>query len=211
MTLIAGTDGPLVPPLLKPNDKIVPVDSVFCRTTDEDDGDASLLTVKSSANKYEVTAGFDHLNFGGDKYRIKDNPAVSKPILDGLSDWVVGKTLTKNTREFDDNYTISFAEIEVEVEYNVRGRDVDRLALVMYGMDGNEKWHIFGTHTDAAGKIIYSVPINGNSLKDGSVRLSTSHVFKESDGIWKIVYTLSKLKPGQTKVPLEPSAHFALP
>ncbi len=100
----------------------------------------------------------------------------------------------------------------LEVEYNVRGRDVDRLALVMYGMDGNKKWHIFGTHTDAAGKIIYSVPIEDNSRERPlSLRLSTSQVFNRSDGIWRIVYTLSKLKPGQTTVPLEPSAHFALP
>jgi hypothetical protein len=213
MTLIAGTKGVLEPPyLLGENDKIVPVDSVFCRTSKLSDGDASLLKVNSMKTKYEVEDEFDHLEFGDSTFRISENTKVKDAIIRGLSDWVVGRTLSANVIPFNDYYTIQFGEIEVEVQYNVMGRDIDRVALVIYGQDGSYKWHVFGTYADATGKITYSEPIAGNSAgRNPALKLYTNHLFQESQGIWNVVFELIPLKPGQETVALEPSANFELP
>jgi pimeloyl-ACP methyl ester carboxylesterase len=214
MTLIAGTDGVLNSPyLMGENDKVVPVDSVFCRTSNPDDGDNSLLAVNPSANKYEYTAPFDHSNFGGENYKINDHPEVKGPIVQGFSDWTVGKLIDSNVIKFDDNYTVHYAEFSIKLEYNVMKRDTDRVALVIYAQDGNFNWHVCGLYADAAGNILYSDPINGNTADENVVSptLSTVRLFTEDEGIWRIVFAVVPLKPGQTTVSLVPDADFALP
>ncbi len=197
--------------MLGDNDKVVPVDSVFCRTSNPDDGDKSLIAVNPWANKYQYTAPFDHFNFGGNDFRIAGHPEVKVPIVQGLSDWTVSKLIGSNVTKFDDDYTIHYAEFSIKLEYNVMGRDTDRVALVIYAQDGNLNWHVCGLYADAAGNITYSNPINGNSADEGLPTLSTNHLFTEDQGIWRIVFEVVPLKPGQTKVSLEPGANFALP
>jgi hypothetical protein len=213
MTLIAGTDGLLDSPyFLGENDKVVPVDSVFCRTDKKNDGNESLLVVPPSAVKYEYMAGFNHFNFGGPDFRIKDHPKVKDAITEGLSDWVVGKSLVKEFARFDDNGAIKNANIKVQVEYNSMGRDFDRVALVIYAQDENLNWHVCGDYVDTTGNVTYFESISGNSVKHiDPLTLSTDYFFAKEEGIRQVVFELVPLEPGQTSVPLEPSGTFELP
>ena len=215
MTLIAGNNGildPLFDPFLGENDKIVPVDSVFCRTTATDDGDKSLLKVNPWAEKHEYTAEFDHLEFGSEDYRIKDHPEVYSRIQKGLSDWIVATNINSFVDTYDDLLTIEYTESLVELQYNVPKGEHDRVALVIYARDGSNQWHIGGTHVDESGNVIFSEPIDGNSIVNLlPLRLYTNENFAREDGIWRVLPELVSLKPGQTTVPLEPSAKFIMP
>ncbi|MBN2333907.1 MAG: carboxypeptidase regulatory-like domain-containing protein [Deltaproteobacteria bacterium] len=210
MTMIAGTKG-ILASLLGDNDKVVPVDSVFCRTTADNDGDKSLLRVNASAKKFEYRAEFDHFEFSTDEYRLRDNPEVYDPIQQGFSDWVVGKSILSAVTFYDDNVTINSAACEVEVQYNVWNEDIDRVVLVIYAMDQDYKWHLCGTSADKDGNVIDSAPIDGNSIELAPLQLHDSAHFAEEARIWRVTYELIPLAPGQTTVPLVPSANFTLP
>ncbi len=211
MTLIAGIKG-FLDPLLGENDKVVSVDSVFCRTTADNDGDKSLLKLNASAEKTEVIEDFDHLEFSTDDYRLSEIPEVYDSIKRGFSDWVVGKSILSNIEHYDDNFTISSAEFGVDVQYNVWNGDLDRVLLVIYALDGDNKWHIRGEYVDEAGNIKFAEPINGNSnTLTESLQLHDNALFTQKEGIWQIKYELISLNHGQTKVSLVPSATFTLP
>ena len=219
MTLIAGTDkGVLGHILFLPsteNDGVVPVDSVFCRTSDPNDGSKSLLD-QSSLNIYESTFGFTHFNFGGDTFRIGGNQALEEEIAHGLSDWVVTKLVNYQIDLFssdpDDPEYIKYVEYEVRVQYNVYERTIDRLALVIYAKDENGEWHISGNYADSQGNITYSDPIEGNSEAIlPPTELSTNALFQETDKITDLAFVVVRLKPGQNTVPLEPEGNFGLP
>jgi uncharacterized protein YkwD len=212
MTLMAGTDGVLDSPyLLGENDKAVPVDSVFCRTSNQNDGDKSWLEVNPPAHKYEYKQAFNHFDFGGELYRIRDHQEVEASIVQGLSDWVVGKVIDSNVIKYDDDYTIQYVEASVEIEYNVIGRDFDRVALVIYGQDGALNWHVCGGYASPAGNITYADEIRNNSADVEPLRISTSHLFGANEAIWRVIIELVPLKPGQTTVPLEPNGNFGMP
>jgi hypothetical protein len=212
MTLIAGTDGLLDSRyLLGKNDKFVPVDSVFCRTDKKNDGDASLLVVSPSAKKHEYTEGFNHFNFGGPDFRIKDHPELKDLITKGLSDWVVGKSLVKEVVRFDDNNAIKNVNFKVQVEYNSKGRDFDRVALVIYAQDEKLNWHVCGDYVDDNGNIIRSSDVTGNSQGKSPCIIETDEAFKQEEGIRQVVFELVPLEPGETSVPLKPSGTFELP
>ena len=58
----------------------------------------------------------------------------------------------------------------------------------------------------------FSEPIYGNSIVDSlPLRLYTYKNFAREDGIVHVVNELVALKPGQTRVPLEPSGNFTMP
>jgi len=212
MTLIAGTHGFLCSRfLLGENDKVVTVDSVFCRTDKKNDGDESLLVVSQPAKKYEYTEGFNHFNFGGLEFRIKDHPKVKDAITKGLSDWVVGKSLVKEVAWFDDNAAIKNANFKVRVEYNSMGRDFDRVALVIYAQDEKLNWHVCGDYVDNNGNIIRISDVTGNSQGKSPCIIETDEAFKKEEGIRQVVFELVPLEPGQESVPLEPRGNFELP
>ncbi|MCF6249312.1 MAG: hypothetical protein L3J69_18440, partial [Desulfobacula sp.] len=171
----------------------------------------SLLKVNPGNSITEVTDEFTHLGFSK-KYRIKALPKVYTAIQKGLSDWVVGKSLLSKTARYDDNYTVESAEFEVEVQYNVWNNTYDRVVLVIYAMDADNKWHVKGTYVDGAGNITFSESINDNSKsRVEPLKLQTSQLFIKEDGIWQVKCELIPLNPGDTKVSLTPSANFTLP
>ena len=229
MTLIAGTEkGSTGNILFLPsteNDGVVPVESVFCRTSNPDDGLKSLLEIQQSAKVYESIFEFNHFSFGGSHFRIKDNPAVENAITHGFSDWVVTKLVNAQVNKYEpDLEYIEYAEFEVDVEYNVfkpneedlfdgrESRDIDRLALVIYAKDEYGQWHVSGNYADAQGNITYSNPIEGNSKNvDPPLTISTTALFLESGKIMDLAFEVIRLKPGQETVPLEPKGDFGLP
>jgi hypothetical protein len=232
LTLIAGTDNSKLSGLIlpKPNDSVVPVDSVFCRTTDsKDDPKASLLSVCPEAHgrpnlKYEHTAPFNHYTFGAAEFRVRDNEDVRDAILHGLTDWVVSKLLDSKIMTFTDTYYIKSADFTVEVEYNTfkpneqdleagrTGRDIDRVALVIYGQDESGRWHVRGDYAGGDGKLLRSESVVGNSINDDPpITLSTSALFTESEKIVRVAFVVARLRPGRTEVPLDPSGGFGLP
>jgi pimeloyl-ACP methyl ester carboxylesterase len=217
MTLIAGTDKGITGHLFflpsTENDGVVPVDSVFCRTSDPNDGSASLLE-QPSLKIYESTYGFTHFNFGGDKFRIGGNQALEEEIANGLSDWVVTKLVNYQIDLFSsDPKYIEFVEYKVSVQYNVYKRTMDKLALVIYAKDENGQWHVSGNYADSQGNITYSDPIEGNSEAIFPPKeLSTNALFQETDKITDLAFEVVRLKPGQETVSLEPGTDgFGLP
>ena len=125
---------------------------------------------------------------------------------------MVGININSYFTTYDDKPTIEYTESEVEVQYNVPKREHDRVALVIYGQDGRNQWHIGGTHADARGNVIFSEPIYNNSKdRDDPLLLHTKMLFKQEAGIRRVVTELVSLKPGQTTVPLEPSMIFTMP
>lgn len=212
MTLIAGTDGLHFPLLgVGENDKVVEVDSVFCRTFNPDDGDASLLTVDPSSTKYEYRSGFNHFNFGTEKYRIKDHISLKNRILEGLSDWGVSEIINTVNETFDENGDIiKYTEATIKVQFNTMHRDFDRLVLVIYGRGTDNSWHVGGKYVDPEGNVISSREVAGNSKEVGAESLSTGQSYSESQGIGEIATALIRLKPGENKVPLSPNGGFFL-
>ena len=119
-------------------------------------------------------------------------------------------TLITGTDGYDSLFLDGENDIIVPVD-SVFCRTSNPLALVIYAQDGSSKWHVCGNFADATGNILYSQPIQGNSTEVGSLNISTSHLFAESEGIYLVVFELVPLRPGQTTVSLEPSADFKLP
>ena len=133
-------------------------------------------------------------------------------IQQGFSDWVVSANINSYFTTYDDKTTINYTESEVEVQYNISGSEHARVALVIYGQDGDNQWHIGGTFADESGNVKFSELIYENSkYRDVSLFLYTSMFFKQEAGIRHVVNELVVLKPGQTTVPLEPSANFTMP
>jgi hypothetical protein len=232
LTLIAGTDGSKVTGLIlpKPNDSVVPVDSVFCRTTDSKDAPkASLLSVSPETHgrpnlKYEYTAPFNHYTFGDKNFRIRNNVNIRDAIVHGLTDWVVSKHHDSKIMTFTDTDYIKSADFTVDVEYNTftpneqdleagrTVRDIDRVALVIYGQDESGRWHVRGDYAGGDGKLLRSESVLGNSINnENQKRLSTSTLFAESEKILRVAFVVVHLKPGKTEVPLDPSGGFGLP
>jgi hypothetical protein len=237
-TLIAGTDSNdwIGRNLLEQqNDRVVPVDSVFCRTSDPNDDDASLLRVLNPQryHKYEYEYGFNHYNFGFDEFRLSQ---ISDEITQGLSDWVVEKKYDDPATPENDNYfhkpessTSGDAQAMVEVEYNVYDRDIDQALLVIYAKDSvweNGHWHIApgpNNGADTNGQVRRAVDINeiyNNSadrpITDDPVRLSAyvefpAHESDPSQQIVDIRVLVIPLKPGQTEVPTVPISNFSVP
>lgn len=233
LTLIAGTDNSKLSGLIlpKPNDSVVPVDSVFCRTSDrKDDPKSSLLSVRPEAHgrpnlKYEYTAPFNHYSFGDKNFRIRNNVNIRDAILHGLTDWVVSKEYDSKIRTFIDTYYIKSADFTVDVEYNIfkpneqdveagrTARDIDRVALVIYGQDEGGRWHLRGDYAGGDGHLIRSEPVKGNSIVNINEpkRISSNASFVESEKIVRVAFVVVHLKPGQTEVPLNPYGGFGLP
>ncbi|MCF8068361.1 MAG: hypothetical protein K9L30_07230 [Desulfobacterales bacterium] len=242
MTLIAGTDNSDIflpgscPGLEEPNDGIVPLISVFCRPTCcPDDPNQSLLKVKGpdssdkytsdrSARKFEYNFPFNHGNFGERDYRLEAHPEIRNKIITGLSDWVVAKTTNSQIDKYpspDDEY-IMYSEFEAEIQYNVfkqtdqsdprQSRDIDRVALLIYGQDENDNWHLGGSYTDDQGNLLYSDSISGNSIDLAQpLKVSTSAVFNEDQKIVKVEFEVLPIHSDKPTVPLEPSGKYKMP
>jgi hypothetical protein len=235
MTLIAGTDSSKTVGLLlpKPNDSVVPVDSVFCRTSYLGDDLKSLLNIQRPNEKYEYTFGFNHDNFGGEDFKIEDNPELEKAIIHGLSDWSVSKLFSQRVEMYPQSTAIEYAEFEVDVEFNTfepndqdirHNRDVrdrNRILLVIYGKDRSGGWHIASTYTDDEGKITFSESIEGNSIEKRPVeplRLSCNASFDKEDDIIQICFSVVPVKRDPDtleytpeKVPATPGGNFGIP
>jgi len=212
MTLIAGTDGFLDHPvLLGKNDRVVPVDSVFCRTSSLFDAeDASLLMVNENAVKYECEAHFNHKNFGTENYRINQYENVKTPIIRGFSDWVVSELVSSSIEKYPAGF-IKAAAFECRVEYNVWGRDCDAFVPVLYGRDKHGRYHIYGNSVDHNGHVTQRQLIYGNSADVGSEEVLLVTNFNESDEIESVSLSIVALKPGQNKINLIPAADFGMP
>lgn len=224
LTLIAGTDSNELGGeyLELPNDSIVSESSVYCLTSDPYDGDASLLSVYPSAKMLKYDFDFNHHNFGWKDYRIESHQDLQDAITHGLSDWIVAKTTDAPEPTMSGtipNYIV-YAKIEVDVEYNVfeqnekdhdrESRDIDRVALVIYGKSVDGPYRIGGM-ADPSGNIIESASISGNSKYKGKVPLSAEVWFDKTQEVTSVTYDVVPLKPDQTSVPLAPLGKFGLP
>ena len=229
LSLIAGTDSGLLGGLYLPlpNDMIVPLESVFFRTSDPDDEEwRSLVEIERPNKKYEYGFGFNHFNFGDKDFRIKDNVEVKDAILHGLSDWVVAELIQSQVAGHPDSNYVQYAEFEVEVQYNVfeendsevrEYRDYNCVVLVIYGQDENDQWHIAG-YADAEGDITYSVPIQGNSQNIADPLTPSANIYyPEETQIKRVEFAFMPWKRTPDgrhippKVPLEPDPNFGLP
>ncbi len=126
---------------------------------------------------------------------------------------------------FTDTDYIKSADFTVDVEYNTfkpneqdleagrTARDIDRVALVIYGQDESGQWHVRGDYAGGDGKIIQSEPVIGNSTIHVEIplRIGTKANFIESEKIIRVAFVVVHLKPGKTEVPLDPSGGFGLP
>ncbi|MCF8068359.1 MAG: carboxypeptidase regulatory-like domain-containing protein [Desulfobacterales bacterium] len=226
MTLIAGTDGLAITGLDWPNDKIVPLTSVFCRPTQQPYSSKSLLQVKGNAKKLEYDFPFSHLTFGELNFRLKNNTDVRDKIINGFSDWIVAKRIDSYIPSYySGSGYLADMECEVEVEYNVldpqldpsdnrQARDYDRIALVIYAIDESGNYHVGGDYVNAQGDLIRTEPIVGNSIDRGSnnpLELFSRASFLESDKIVSVECELSWIKPNQTTVSLVPKGNFKMP
>jgi carbon monoxide dehydrogenase subunit G len=231
MTLVAGTDSSWWSDILLEgeNDRVVPVSSVFCRTSSPDDGETSLFPDE----KIEKTAkyGFNHFNFSTDSFRFKDNPSLRDDIYQGLSDWVVSRTAEDPSTPYADNEVLfpdeedeGYARTRVEVQYNCYGRDIDRVVLVIYYKDGQDNWHIApspdnGADTDGSLRSAKVETIaTGNSVKrDKALALSATCTFPRVDPgdptteVRQVKYNVIRLVPGESSVSREPGGHFSTP
>ncbi len=186
MTLIAGDKGfedPFLDSLLGPSDQVVPVDSAFCRTTDPNDGKESLLKVHPGNKITEVTDEFTHTGFSTDEYRIIDHDQIYIPIQQGLSDWVVGKSLVSNVVKYDDFFTVASADFQVEAQHNVWDNTYDRVVPAIYAMDTDNNWHVKGDYVNESGNVIKSEPIEANSKDQPTRTLQTNVVFAQDENI----------------------------
>jgi hypothetical protein len=113
----------------------------------------------------------------------------------------------------------------MEVQYNVYGRDIDKIAIVMYASDatnandGEGNWHILAGDANADGTLkndAATVINDGNSFYRATPvsRLLTPS-FPKTGGdpekmIDKIQVVVYPLKMEKTSVPLVPTAGFGL-
>ncbi len=231
MTLIAGTDG--APWFGEPNDKVVPVSSVFCYKSGSSDGSKSLFDAAKVRDR--LTYDFDHFNFGSMTYRIKDNEKLRTEIFKGLSDWTVSTSEKSPYAPYTRNETLLWpntheprhAEYSVRVEYNCYARDFDRVVLVVYAMDGLGHWRIVegndnGAFPDGTVNPDKVKKVNGNSsdrdTQDPGLYLTATCDFPMPIGgcpdtyASEITARVIMLKPGANEVPLRPEeANFAVP
>lgn len=160
----------------------------------------------------------------------------------GLSDWAVAQVHEENASaplEQRDNY-VKFptllepgaARARIWVQYNVwdsqtygpykgrDSRDIDRVTVVLYYLDGNNEWKIADTDTNGAypdGSLREVKPVVGNSFDKGRhefiifvefPRVTTGDLSTE---VMEIKTVMIPLRPGQETVPLAPEAHFGMP
>jgi hypothetical protein len=230
MTLIAGTDSSRLPGNLfinELNDSVVPVSSVYCQTSDTDDDSASLLSVNENARIYNTPYFFNHFDFAGTKYRIDQHRNLENDITHGLSDWIVAKSKSEAISEIypEPPYYLMSYKKEIEVQYNTfeendidvnrrdprESRDIDRVTLVVYGLDVYGNWHIGGNYVNPDGTIQHSILLKGNSKYNGKIDMEAVEYYEESEKIRYIKIEIVPLKPGQQTVPLEPKSNFGLP
>lgn len=240
MTLLAGTDhSKLIGFLLDgENDSLVPVDSVFCRTSDTNDGEKeSLLKVLPGKHKWEREAGFNHFNVCSTEagYRIAN---FQDFIRKGLSDWTVSMSDGGNENNYftpPTETTSGSFKAQVFVDYNVffdqensdlerhTPRDIDRTVLVSYAvyMDGDEtKYYIVGNNADEQGNVIISEPVQNYSGIGGNIQIQLSDYsqFPQIDPnnpktrIIRVFPVICNLSPGVNTVPLTPqNVTFSVP
>ena len=240
MTLLAGTDhSKLIGFLLDgENDSLVPVGSVFCRTSDSIDGEReSLLKVFPGKHKWEREAGFNHFNVCSTEagYRMVN---FQDFLRKGLSDW----TVSLSDGGSENNYftpptetTSGSFKTQVLVDYNVffdpensdserhTPRDIDRVVLVSYAtyMDGDEtKYYIVGNNADEQGNVLISEPVQKYSGIGGNVQIHLSDYsqFPQIDPnnpktwIIRVFPVICNLSPGVNTVPLTPqNVTFTVP
>jgi hypothetical protein len=106
----------------------------------------------------------------------------------------------------------TFKPNEQDLEAGRTVRDIDRVALVIYGQDESGRWHVRGDYAGDDGNLIRSEPVKGNSIININepMRISTNASFVESEKILRVAFVVVHLRPGRTKVPLDPSGGFGL-
>ncbi len=224
LTLIAGTDssGILGYVLPKPNDGVVPVDSVLCRTSSPTDPpETSLLSAGGSGNKSEYTFGFSHKNFAIGEFRIGSHPALKDAIMMGLSDWLVGETKDDPLTPYPDNEVHlstetqpGFARVRIRVDFNNWSGVTTDAALVIYAQDNtlDEQWYIAGGDAQQDGRVIQNYSIAGNSIDLTEPLIISAYTEFPEHGndpkkqIKDYEVLLIHLTPGQTHVPTTPKA-----
>jgi hypothetical protein len=244
LTLIAGNDssgalGNFIHDS-RPNDIIVPVESVFNHTSDKTDPpDSSLFDPLVRGEMWTKVEGFNHYNMGKEEYSIT---RFIDEIERGLSDWVVPRihegnpTLPAPER---DNYlllptqdTAGLVKARIRVDYNVwnssrdglykgkDARDIDKIAAVIYYKDGNDEWHIADSPSNGAypdGSFKDARTIRGNSKYNDHEEFFLSADFPKIDpanpvtDVKEVRTVLVTIKPGENKVPLTPETSFGMP
>jgi len=219
MTLVAGTDhGLLHPVIFGENDEVVPVDSVFCRTSDPSDGESSWLRAGHNRELTEFTEPFNHHNFGHrddpatpelEGYRIRDHVQLRRTIMRGFTDWFVGE----HTR-FDviqNGPFVQSVDVAVDVNYNAYERDIARLVVVVYARDNSGRWHATGPHVNDLGGIVDPRVVDGNSREMGVYDPEFQVNFTDDQEIVEVRLAVVGLAPDVFVVPPEPDSRFALP
>ena len=150
------------------------------------------------------------------------NCALNNRITASLSDWHVANKesdIFVAPKPDVDGY----ANYEIEVQYNVYGRDFDKVAVVMYASDstsandGEGNWHIVAGDANADGTLKegLNLSVSGNSIDNGAISRSLPFVFPATGGdpvkmIDRVEVLVFPLKNEENSVPLVPKGDFGL-
>ncbi|MGV8075116.1 MAG: carboxypeptidase regulatory-like domain-containing protein [Syntrophobacteraceae bacterium] len=215
------------------NDIIVPVSSVFCSTSDPNDGEASLFP----EDKVGLGAlyDFNHFNFGTLEYDINGHPQLRKDMFSMLSDWTVSKKVDNpaTPMPYNDNEVKlpeigqqGYARFYVKVEYNCHAKDFDKVVLVVYAKNSDGEWRIVegdnGAYPDGSVNLDKVEMVYGNSADAESGKapkfLSAAVEFPNvvvgvpNTYVLDVTARLIMLKPDQFTVPTRPeTANFSIP
>jgi pimeloyl-ACP methyl ester carboxylesterase len=124
-----------------PNDGIVPLRSAFARTRGGS-------TVSALAGRVHGTEdeNFNHLDLGKPGQLLSEFTRES--IFPALTDWKVATILEFEQPTLPTATEAGEAEVKLQIGYSLRRGDIESIAIVWYGKDSNDEWHILGGADD---------------------------------------------------------------
>jgi len=118
-----------------PNDGIVPLRSAYAETRA-----GSTVPALSGRVHDKQAERFNHLDLGKPGQRLSSFARSS--IFPALTDWKVATILEFEDPILPSETETGHAQVTLQIDYSFRRGDIQGVAIVWYGRDASEEWHI---------------------------------------------------------------------